>query len=125
MEEIMRVIPLSPSEYGRNLELVAGMHRLRYRVFKERLDWSVSVVGDMEADAYDSLGPDYLLVLADDGEVVGCVRLLPTTGPNMLADTFPVLLDGKPMPRSPGLYESSRFCLDTQQAQDGDDRVGH
>ncbi|MFB9267409.1 acyl-homoserine-lactone synthase [Bradyrhizobium erythrophlei] len=31
----------------------------------------------------------------EQSDVVGCVRLLPTTGRNMLADTFPVLLDGQ------------------------------
>ena len=36
---------------------LAEMHRLRYRVFKERLDWDVTVSGDMEIDEYDALDP--------------------------------------------------------------------
>jgi len=37
------------------------MHRLRYRVFEERLDWDVQVSGDMEIDAFDACQPVYLL----------------------------------------------------------------
>jgi acyl homoserine lactone synthase len=40
------------------------------------------------------------------------VRLLPSTGPTMLRDTFPVLLDEVPAPISPTIWESSRFALD-------------
>lgn len=114
----MKVVALARADYASQTDLVAGMHRLRCRVFKDRLDWDVSVSGDMEIDRYDALGPDLLLVVSGAREVVGCVRLLPTLGPNMLADTFPVLLDGTPMPRSPGLAESSRFCVDTARALD-------
>ncbi|QDW42154.1 GNAT family N-acetyltransferase [Bradyrhizobium sp. KBS0727] len=92
------------------------MYRLRRRVFKERLDWSVSVSGELELDIYDALNPTYLLVVSGASEVVGCVRLLPTTGPTMLADTFPVLLGGQAAPRSERILESSRFCVDTKLA---------
>ncbi|WP_051334909.1 acyl-homoserine-lactone synthase [Bradyrhizobium sp. Ai1a-2] len=51
--------------------------------------------------------------MSDGGEPVGSVRLLPTTGPTMLADTFPVLLGGIPAPQDERVLESSRFCVDT------------
>jgi acyl homoserine lactone synthase len=82
-------------------------------VFKERLDWDVSVAGGLEIDQYDTFMPTYLLAL-EQSEVVGCVRLLPTTGRNMLADTFPVLLDGHAAPNAARIWESSRFCVDTK-----------
>jgi acyl homoserine lactone synthase len=91
------------------------MFRLRHKVFKERLDWNVSVAGEMEFDTYDGLGPTYLLALIGRS-VVGSVRLLPTTGPNMLANTFSLLLGGNSAPRSPDTSESSRFCVDTEYA---------
>jgi N-acyl-L-homoserine lactone synthetase len=104
-------------------DAVTEMHRLRYRVFKERLDWDVQFSGDMEIDAFDALRPAYLIQRARDHRVQGCVRLLPSTGPTMLRDTFPVLLDGAPAPTSPTIWESSRFALDlapeTQQATRG------
>jgi acyl homoserine lactone synthase len=88
------------------------MHRLRCRVFKERLDWDVQISGDMEIDEFDALHPAYLIQRAIDGRVQGCVRLLPSTGPTMLRDTFPILLDGASAPTSPTIWESSRFALD-------------
>lgn len=91
---------------------LADMHRLRHRIFKDRLDWDVQVSGDMEIDEFDALQPAYLLQRASDGRIQGCVRLLPSTGPTMLRDTFPVLLDGTSAPTSSTIWESSRFALD-------------
>lgn len=87
-------------------------HALRYRVFKERLDWDVQANGQMETDAFDELKPVYLLLKGSDWRVRGCVRVLPTTGPTMLRDTFPMLLGASPAPASPDIWESSRFALD-------------
>jgi acyl homoserine lactone synthase len=109
----MNVIALTRPALLRNSELALGMHRLRRRVFKDRLDWTVSVSDGLEADQYDNLSPIYLLGV-DRQDVVGCARLLPTTGRNMLADTFPVLLDGRAAPTSTRIWESSRFCVDTK-----------
>ncbi len=50
--------------------------------------------------------------------MVGSVRLLPTTGPTMLAETFPVLLGGAAAPRNERVLESSRFCVDTRLADE-------
>ncbi|WP_407123482.1 acyl-homoserine-lactone synthase [Bradyrhizobium sp. STM 3561] len=109
----MKVIVRSRAALLHDSELTLGMHRLRGRVFKERLDWDVSVSDGLEIDQFDTFGPTYLLAL-EQGDVVGCVRLLPTTGRNMLADTFPVLLDGNPAPKATTIWESSRFCVDTE-----------
>lgn len=98
--------------FGNFIGEIAEMHRLRYRVFRERLDWEVHVSGDMEIDEFDALRPCYLLQRASDGRIQGCVRLLPSTGATMLGDTFPALLDGAPAPADPSIWESSRFALD-------------
>ncbi|MGY3506678.1 MULTISPECIES: acyl-homoserine-lactone synthase [unclassified Bradyrhizobium] len=108
----MKVIVRSRAALLQDSELTLGMHRLRGRVCKDRLDWDVSVSNGLEIDQYDTLAI-YLLVLEQD-DVIGCVRLLPTAGRNMLADTFPVLLDGNPAPRATTIWESSRFCVDTK-----------
>ncbi|RWJ32107.1 MAG: GNAT family N-acetyltransferase [Mesorhizobium sp.] len=89
------------------------MHRLRYRVFRDRLNWDVSTSGDMEIDAYDALRPTYMIAVTENGLVIGCARLLPTTGPTMLASTFPALLGSTSCPRSERIFESSRFCVDS------------
>ncbi|MBR1146152.1 acyl-homoserine-lactone synthase [Bradyrhizobium sp. AUGA SZCCT0431] len=98
--------------YGQSAPALAEMHRLRHRVFRNRLDWDVTVSGDMEVDEFDALNPAYLLQRGDDGRIQGCARLLPTTGPTMLRDTFPVLLAGQPAPSSNQVWESSRFAID-------------
>ncbi|WP_430642273.1 acyl-homoserine-lactone synthase [Bradyrhizobium arachidis] len=74
------------------------MHQLRYRVFKGRLDWDVHTSGDMEIDEFDALHPAYLVQLSNEGKVQGTVRLLPTSGPTMLRDTFPALNRGQKPP---------------------------
>ena len=109
----MKVIVHSRAALLHDSELTLGMHRLRGRVFKDRLDWEVSVSDGLEIDQYDTFRPIYLMLL-EQTNVIGCVRLLPTAGRNMLADTFPVLLDGNPAPRATTIWESSRFCVDTK-----------
>lgn len=107
---------ITSDNYGTCLDELADMHRLRYRVFKQRLEWEVQVSGDMEIDVFDALHPCYLLQRSTEGAVTGCVRLLPTTGPTMLTDTFGSLLNGEALPASPLIWESSRFGLDPDHA---------
>jgi N-acyl-L-homoserine lactone synthetase len=87
------------------------MHRLRTQVFHERLGWDVEVRDGREIDRFDSLDPLYLLSVDDRGQVQGSLRLLPTTGPNMLADVFSVLLPVGQTVRSATVWESSRFSV--------------
>lgn len=100
--------------YGEFADELAEMYRLRHRVFKQRLEWDVQVSGDMEIDEFDTLHPSYLLQRAGNGRIQGCVRLLPSTGPTMLRDTFAALLAGHPAPACSTVWESSRFALDLE-----------
>ncbi|MGX9431402.1 MULTISPECIES: acyl-homoserine-lactone synthase [Bradyrhizobium] len=113
----MHAIALHTSEFSRHLDLLTSMYRLRRRVFNDRLDWSVSVAGDLEIDVvYDVLSRIYLLAVSDESEVLGCVGLHPTTGPTMLADTFVNLLANRAAPSDERTLESSRFCADTMRS---------
>jgi N-acyl-L-homoserine lactone synthetase len=87
------------------------MHRIRKAAFKDRLGWDVTVSGELEVDEYDALGPSYLLSMDRYGAVNGCVRLLPTTGPNMLRDIFPSFVTKAAVPRSERVWEASRFAV--------------
>lgn len=91
------------------------MHRLRARVFKDRMGWDVSVIRGMEIDIYDSLAPYYLMARGQKTGLCGCMRLLPTAGPYMLKDTFPELLHGHPAPRNPRIWELSRFAVNAEE----------
>jgi acyl homoserine lactone synthase len=95
------------------------MFRLRARVFGGRLGWDVSLRNGMEIDKFDALDPAYVVGLNDQGQVISCVRALQTTGPHMLADVFSDILDGEPPLRSATLWESTRFCVDTQRLSAG------
>src|SRR3546814_8431759 len=68
------------------------MFQQRYRVFKQRLGWSVADCDGAERDAFDEASPIYLLAYNSDGRLAGSWRFLPTTGPYMLRDVFPALL---------------------------------
>lgn len=103
---------ITADRYGAFFGDLAEMHRLRYRIFKERLGWDVEVSGDMEIDEFDACQPAYLLQKDDEGRIQGCVRLLPTIGPTMLRETFPALLEGQPAPACRTVWESSRFGVD-------------
>ncbi|CAN1355935.1 acyl-homoserine-lactone synthase [Bradyrhizobium sp. BR13661] len=103
---------ITASSYGEFSDTLVAMHRLRHRVFKQRMAWEVQTSGDMEIDNFDALHPDYLIQIGENGQVQGSVRLLPTLGPTMLCDTFPALLEGQPAPSSSLVWESSRFAVD-------------
>jgi N-acyl-L-homoserine lactone synthetase len=106
------MIKVIPGEWrDRYPRLIDEMHKLRRNVFHERLQWQVSVINRWEIDGYDALNPLYVVVMDDDERVIGGLRLLPTTGFNMLNDTFRELLpDGEPF-SSPFIWESSRFTV--------------
>jgi acyl homoserine lactone synthase len=91
-----------------------AMHKLRARVFKERMGWEVPVLSGMEIDGYDAIDPTYMLVKERTGEVRGCWRILPTEGPYMLKDSFPQLLNGEPAPKAKDIWELSRFAIETE-----------
>jgi len=86
------------------------MFELRHRVFKERLEWTVSSENGMERDCYDDMGPIYCLCEDESGEVIGCWRLLKTVTPYLLRDVFPQLLGVHAPPASPRIWEGSRFA---------------
>lgn len=94
----------------RYLGALTAHFRLRHQVFFDRLGWEVTSNGELEVDYYDALGPDYILWLDEDGHVAGCLRYLPSTGPNMLNNTFPALLPEGPV-TDPSVMEISRFAV--------------
>jgi acyl homoserine lactone synthase len=102
---------------GLNQDAVIGMFRLRHAVFHDRLGWEVTSDNGMEHDQYDECNPVYVLVKGDDSEILGCWRLLPTTGPYMLKDTFPQLLHGQPAPQQLDVWELSRFAVSTAERE--------
>jgi N-acyl-L-homoserine lactone synthetase len=89
-----------------------AMHKIRKKVFFDRMKWEVSVINGWEIDGYDALSPVYLVCVNDNNGVVGSLRLLPTTGFTMINDTFSTLLPNSNRVESPLIWESSRFSVD-------------
>jgi acyl homoserine lactone synthase len=106
---MIRIVTKDNAE--RHVSSLYQMHRIRKTVFKDRLGWDVTVSGELEFDEYDALGPSYLLSIDRCGALNGCVRLLPTTGPNMLRDIFPSLVTKAAVPRGERVWEASRFAV--------------
>jgi acyl homoserine lactone synthase len=109
------IIVIDALNRDRFADLENEMYRLRARVFRDRLGWDVTVRDGLEMDAFDALDPAHVISLDDEGHVVGCMRLLQTTGPHMLADVFSEILCGEPPLRSPQIWEATRFCVDTER----------
>ena len=106
-------------EHGLGAPLLDSMYRLRSDVFHKRLGWDVRVEDGREHDWFDLIGPHYVVAHDGDSRALGCCRLLPTLGPNMLRDIFPGLLDGAPAPASASTWEVSRFALCDEGTQGG------
>jgi acyl homoserine lactone synthase len=104
-----------------NAPLLDSMFRLRHSVFNDRLGWSVRSENGREHDWFDLFGPHYLVARENphSSNAIGCWRLLPTLGPNMLRDVFPELLDGKPAPAHERIWEISRFAIAKEHAGNG------
>jgi acyl homoserine lactone synthase len=95
-----------------------GMFKLRHIIFKERLGWDVLSDEGREKDYFDDLDPIYMVSQSHREAVDGCWRLLPTTGPYMLKDTFPELLRGAAAPEHRDTWELSRFAVAPTSAED-------
>lgn len=95
---------------------IDAMHRIRKKVFHDRLNWDVPTRGDWEIDHFDDLNPLYLVSIDHNQQVRGSLRLLPTTGPNMLSDVFDALLSDGVRIESATIWESSRFSVDHEAA---------
>jgi N-acyl-L-homoserine lactone synthetase len=107
---IVVIEPYNTTEYS---NLKDEMFRLRARVFRDRLGWDVQVTDGRERDKYDDENPVYLIYADDKArEVKGCLRLLPTTGPTVLADFFSDTLPEAVHLSAPTIWECTRFCLD-------------
>ena len=100
--------------------LMDQMFQMRARVFHDRLRWNVTVVEGRERDKYDDEGPVYLIYTDDRmREVKGSCRLLPTTGPTLLADIFSDTLPAGVHLSAPTIWECTRLCLDDRLLASG------
>jgi acyl homoserine lactone synthase len=95
-------------------DIEQSLARFRYRIFVEKMKWSLPGTGGKERDQFDR--PDTVYVIARDasGAICGCGRLLPTTGPYLLQQVFPGLMGEIQLPSEPDVWELSRFAIDNR-----------
>lgn len=106
-------VTIQAHEYAKYANILDQMFCLRKRVFADALNWDVQVKGAHETDAYDRLDPVYLVWCGIDGQrLYGCMRLMPTTGPTLLYDTFRPTFPASVDLVAPGIWEGTRMCID-------------
>ncbi|WP_426232301.1 acyl-homoserine-lactone synthase TraI [Pararhizobium sp. DWP3-4] len=109
----MQILAFSTPQDVDEARVLQSHHELRARVFSDRLGWDVNVVDGCEADGFDGIGPTYVFAISSSGQLAGCARLLPASGPTMLVNVFPSLLPSGYLDAHAAMIESSRFCVDT------------
>jgi N-acyl-L-homoserine lactone synthetase len=115
------IVVIEPHNAREYTNLMDEMFRLRARVFCDRMGWDVRVTNGKERDKFDDEQPVYLIYADDKArEVKGCLRLLPTTGPTVLADFFSDTLPEAVHLSAPTIWECTRFCLDDGILSRGD-----
>jgi len=108
------ILSIDSANAGQHADLLDEMFKVRADVFEKRLNWDVKTINGREIDEFDDQDPTYVISLCDKtGEFRGSVRLLKTTGPNMLSDVFADLLGEQPKIADPLILESSRFSIRT------------
>ncbi|MBF2716832.1 acyl-homoserine-lactone synthase [Agrobacterium vitis] len=104
---------LQAHNYDHHQPLMEQMFKLRKRVFQDTLKWDVCCSQDKEYDIYDTYGPAYVVWCSKDGQrLYGSMRLMPTTGPTLLYDTFRSTFPKTVNLVAAGIWEGTRLCID-------------
>jgi N-acyl-L-homoserine lactone synthetase len=116
------IVVIEPHNVHEYSDLMDAMFRLRARVFRDRLAWDVQVADGKERDKYDDITPVYILYTDNRAhELKASLRLLPTTGPTVLADNFSDTLPDAVNLSAPTIWECTRFCLDDRLLRNRDE----
>ncbi|MFC7047892.1 acyl-homoserine-lactone synthase [Emcibacter nanhaiensis] len=89
------------------------MFRQRFDVFEEQMGWQLPMAdyeNRLEIDEFDSEDTVYLLIKDDNNELIGSLRLLPSTGPHLMSELFSHLVEG-PVARADDTWECSRVYV--------------
>ncbi len=98
-----------------NLQLMENVWRFRHSQFVERLGWrELSSEDGRERDRFDNDDAIHLVAARGD-DVVGYTRLLRTSGPHLLRDVYPDLMQGRSWPQEADIYEWTR-CISDEKA---------
>jgi acyl-homoserine lactone synthase len=96
-------------------QLMHAVWAFRHSQFVDRLGWRELASDDgLERDPFDTDDAIHLIAL-DHRRIVGYTRLLRSSGPHLLSEIYPGLLQGREWPRAPDIYEWTR-CISAENA---------
>jgi acyl-homoserine lactone synthase len=105
---------LSPHEIGEFPDLMDRVYRLRHDVFVTGLGWTdIAKPDGRDIDEFDHLATH--VILMEEDEILGYMRLLPSIGPHLLANVLSDLCEGE-IPRGDHIWEFSRLFILKQKA---------
>lgn len=108
-------ILVQSNDYENYSSLIDSYFKLRKKVFYETLNWNVPIKEEHERDHYDDLNPVYLLWCDKwHRNLYGGMRLMPTTGPTLLYDTFRSTFPDAANLISPFIWEGTRMCINEE-----------
>ncbi|WP_137158205.1 acyl-homoserine-lactone synthase [Rhizobium sp. FKL33] len=108
-----------------NAHLMENVWRFRHTQFVERLGWRELRSEDgRERDRFDDDDAVHLVAARGD-TVVGYTRLLRTSGPHLLRDVYPELMQGRSWPQEADIYEWTRCISDEKAGQFGGVQASH
>lgn len=97
-------------ELQQHPDMFRGMGRMRHEFFIDELGWGLSSIDGQEFDQFDTEKTVYI-IYEEQGQIIGCLRLLPTTEPYLLSEVFPHLSGGY-IPSASHVWEVSRYVID-------------
>lgn len=114
MSQIRSTVNLiDSSNRSMHAETLRSFAELRYEIFIRHLGWPLPDTGNgLEEDEYDSSRTVYVTISNSVGQVVAGARLLDTADASLLNEVFPHLIKEGDLPRSPQVYEITRFAID-------------
>lgn len=97
-------------------DILDAMHKMRYRVAVEQWGWNIpGIEPGFDKDKFDTDETIYFICLdASETQVLACGRLNPTTKPHLLSEVFAEQCVSEKLPRSPAVFEFSRYVVDHQ-----------
>lgn len=108
--KMLIVTNLNSHLYQRELK---KMYRLRHKVLVEGRGWTDLASDDKaERDEFDTRDAIYLMTVEENGDVSGCLRLIPSICKNLTSTVFSHLCDLRPLTIGADIYDASRIVVD-------------
>lgn len=110
------IVYIQPNDRSQYRDYVKQYFKLRKRVFCDHHGWVDANPDGTETDHLDEIYNLYILYVDQDSEeVLGGVRLNPSTGETLLHTAWADMLPDPNDFRSPNIWEATRFCVDEQK----------